>query len=52
MPEGNKITLLQRLDGISVSALVIAASYVIQVQSAAWYVRFSDRIFGPVESVA
>ncbi len=34
------------------AALVIAASYVIQVQSAAWYVRFSDRIFGPVESVA
>jgi hypothetical protein len=23
-------------------------AYIIQVQAAAWYVRFSDRIFGPV----
>ena len=30
------------------AALVIALSYIIQVQSAAWYVKFSDRIFGPV----
>jgi ACR3 family arsenite efflux pump ArsB len=30
------------------AALVIAVAYVIQVQSAAWYVKFSDRIFGPV----
>jgi len=30
------------------AALVIAVSYIIQVQSAAWYVKFSDRIFGPV----
>jgi ACR3 family arsenite efflux pump ArsB len=29
------------------AALVIAVSYIIQVQSAAWYVKFSDRIFGP-----
>lgn len=29
------------------AALVIALSYIIQVQSAAWYVKFSDRIFGP-----
>jgi ACR3 family arsenite efflux pump ArsB len=29
------------------AALVIAAAYIIQVQSAAWYVKFTDRIFGP-----
>lgn len=29
------------------AALVIAVSYIIQVQSAAWYVRFTDTIFGP-----
>ncbi|MFA7346461.1 MAG: bile acid:sodium symporter [Desulfurivibrionaceae bacterium] len=29
------------------AALVIAVSYIIQVQSAAWYVKFTDRIFGP-----
>jgi ACR3 family arsenite efflux pump ArsB len=29
------------------AALVIALSYIIQVQSAAWYVKFTDRIFGP-----
>jgi len=29
------------------TALVIALSYIIQVQAAAWYVRFTDRIFGP-----
>jgi ACR3 family arsenite efflux pump ArsB len=28
------------------AALVIALAYVIQVQSAAWYVRYVDRIFG------
>lgn len=28
-------------------ALVIALAFVIQVQSAAWYVKFSNRIFGP-----
>jgi len=32
------------------AALVIAISYIIQVQSAAWYVKFSDRIFGPALS--
>ncbi len=31
------------------AALVIALAYIIQVQSAAWYVRFTDRLFGPVE---
>ena len=31
------------------AALVIAASYIIQVQSAAWYVKFTDTFFGPVE---
>ena len=29
------------------AALVIALSYIIQVQSAAWYVKFTDKIFGP-----
>ncbi len=33
----------------SSAALVIAAAYIIQVQSAAWYVRFTDRVFGPPE---
>jgi ACR3 family arsenite transporter len=28
-------------------ALIIAMAYIIQVQAAAWYVRFTDRIFGP-----
>ena len=28
-------------------ALIIALAYVVQVQAAAWYVRFSDRLFGP-----
>lgn len=30
------------------AALVIALAYIIQVQSAAWYVKFTDRLFGPV----
>ncbi len=29
------------------AALVIALSYIIQVQSAAWYVKFTDKFFGP-----
>ena len=29
------------------AALVIALSYIIQVQSAAWYVKFTTKIFGP-----
>ena len=32
------------------AALVVAIAYIIQVQSAAWYVKFTDRIFGPAES--
>ena len=28
-------------------ALIIALAYIIQVQSAAWYVKFTGRIFGP-----
>ena len=32
----------------SSAALVIAIAYIIQVQSAAWYVKFTDRIFGPL----
>jgi ACR3 family arsenite efflux pump ArsB len=28
------------------AALVLAAAYIVQVQSAAWYVRFTDRVFG------
>ena len=27
-------------------ALIIAVAYVVQVQSAAWYIKFSDKIFG------
>lgn len=30
----------------STAALVVAMAYVIQVQSAAWYVKFTDRIYG------
>ncbi|MCH8551418.1 MAG: bile acid:sodium symporter [Natronospirillum sp.] len=29
------------------AALVIAVAFVIQVQSAAWYVKLTDRVFGP-----
>ncbi len=32
------------------AALVIALAYIIQVQSAAWYVKFTDRIFGPAQA--
>ena len=28
-------------------ALIIALAYIIQVQSGAWYVKFTDKIFGP-----
>lgn len=31
------------------AALVIALAYIIQVQSAAWYVRLTERFFGPKE---
>lgn len=31
----------------SSAALVIAVSYIVQVQSAAWYVKLTDRVFGP-----
>ena len=27
-------------------ALIIAVAYIVQVQSAAWYVKLADRIFG------
>ncbi len=30
------------------AALVVAVAYIIQVQSAAWYVKFTNRFFGPV----
>ena len=29
------------------AALLIALAFVVQVQSAAWYVRLTDRLFGP-----
>jgi ACR3 family arsenite transporter len=29
-------------------AIIIALAYIVQVQAAAWYVKFSDRIFGAV----
>lgn len=32
------------------AALLIALAYVVQVQSAAWYVRLTDRLFGRVSS--
>mgnify|MGYP001804304373 FL=1 len=32
-------------------ALIIAMAYIIQVQAAAWYVRFTRKIFGPVLEV-
>jgi ACR3 family arsenite efflux pump ArsB/nucleotide-binding universal stress UspA family protein len=32
-------------------ALLISLAYVIQIQSAAWYVRFIDFMFGPVQSM-
>ncbi len=28
-------------------AIIIAMAYIIQVQAAAWYVKLSDKIFGP-----
>lgn len=31
------------------AALLIALAYIIQVQSAAWYVRLTDRFFGPAD---
>jgi arsenite transporter len=33
------------------AALVVAAAYIIQVQSAAWYVRLTDTLFGPPRKV-
>lgn len=32
-------------------ALLISLAYVVQIQSAAWYVRFIDFMFGPVQSM-
>lgn len=32
------------------AALVVAMSYIVQVQSAAWYVRMTDRVFGPASA--
>jgi ACR3 family arsenite transporter len=34
------------------AALVVAMAYIIQVQSAAWYVRYTDRLFGPLSAAA
>jgi predicted Na+-dependent transporter len=34
------------------AALVVALSYVVQVQAAAWYVKYTDRIFGPAVPAA
>lgn len=34
------------------AALVLAAAYIVQVQGAAWYVRLTDRIFGPAPAEA
>ena len=32
------------------AALVVAMAYIIQVQSAAWYVKFADKLFGEARS--
>ena len=34
------------------AALVVALAYIIQVQSAAWYVRLTERLFGPAPAPA
>ncbi|GAB7078658.1 arsenic resistance protein [Megalodesulfovibrio paquesii] len=34
------------------AALVVALAYIIQVQSAAWYVKFTDRVFGTAPAPA
>ncbi|MHB1373729.1 MAG: arsenic resistance protein [Thauera sp.] len=34
------------------AALVIAIAYILQVQSAAWYVKLTDRLFGPAPARA
>jgi len=31
------------------AALVIALAYILQVQSAAWYVKLTNRLFGPAQ---
>ncbi len=31
-------------------AIIISMAYIIQVQAAAWYVKFTDKIFGPAEA--
>lgn len=36
----------------SEAALVVALAYVLQVQSAAWYVKYTDRVFGPKQEAA
>ena len=33
----------------SEAALIISLAYIIQVQSAAWFVKFTDSIFGPLQ---
>lgn len=33
-------------------ALIIAVAYIVQVQAGAWYVKFTDEIFGKPESIA
>jgi ACR3 family arsenite transporter len=36
----------------SAAALIISLAYIIQVQSAAWFVKLTDKIFGPAEPAA
>ena len=36
--------------GGSGAAMVLFVAYIIQVQSAAWYAKFTDQIFGPFEA--
>ncbi|MCK5147978.1 hypothetical protein KAR48_14575 [bacterium] len=30
-------------------AVIVALAYIVQVQTAAWYVQFTDRVFGEVQ---
>jgi len=33
-------------------ALIIALAYIIQVQAAAWYIKFTDRFFGKIKAIS
>lgn len=56
LPRATAIALAVAVNAFGASgsdaALVVALAYIIQVQSAAWYVKLNDRIFGPVPVAA